>query len=341
MFRVMNTPTALPAFELASASVCGRDHQRAGRNNQDGLAVERGARHLVLVVADGCGSSPGSEVGARLGARLLAAALLRCLEGEPEGGVGCTDGVFAGPAVLEGPPDPVGSASPGSGGPALPQDGLASPAGRAPFHAALARAEADVLERLGQLARGLCGSRSPDKRQVAGAVREQLLFTLVGAVVGPTQTALFALGDGLLALNDRSLQLGPFPGNQPPYLGYALLPQALHGFAPEALRLRIHASAPTGEVQSLALGTDGALDLGAAAATSDRLLGEPLLFKNPDALRRRLYLLARDQPGQPAPLHDDTTLLLLRRAPPAPQPAPGTGPQAEESYSFPRPRAAC
>ncbi len=323
----MSTPT--PAFELASASVCGWDHQRVGRNNQDALALERGARHLVLVVADGCGSSPGSEVGARLGARLLAAALLGRLEPAPvekargdSPGADRATGSAAGEACAE-------------ASPSRPRVDLA---------ASLAAARADVLDRLRDLARGLCSAPEPDDRALAAAVREQLLFTLVGAVVGPEETALFALGDGLLELNGRSFPLGPFPGNQPPYLGYALLPQALHGFAPEDLQLQIRARVPTSELRSLALGTDGALDLGAAAATLDLLLTEPVLFKNPDGLRRRLYLLARDQPGRPAPLHDDTTLVLLRRAQVpalALQPAPAGEPRTPESPTFAAPPAAC
>jgi hypothetical protein len=314
----MSTPNSPAAFELASASVCGRDHQRVCRNNQDALAVERGARHLVLVVADGCGSSPGSEVGARLGARLLAAALLRRLE--------------PGEAAPAGPLDAPPSGSAGWGGGPL-------------VDAALAAARADVLAHLGTLARGLCAAPVPDDRLLAAAVKEHLLFTLVGAVVGPEETALFALGDGLLALNERSFPLGPFPGNQPPYLGYALLPQALHGFACEELQLEIRARLPTASLRSLALGTDGALDLGAAAAGPEALLGEPVLFKNPDGLRRRLYLLARDQPGRPAPLHDDTTLVLLRRAPvalqSALQPAPEAEPRTPGSHTFAAQPAAC
>lgn len=326
----MYTPTLL--FELASASVCGKDHQRVGRNNQDAVAVERGERHLVLVVSDGCGSSPGSEVGAQLGARLLSAALLRKLEPRPDPG----DGAPACPAE---PPGPSGTTEP-QGGRAT-RATLISSGSR--IEAALTAARFEVLAQLGALARGLCAVPLPSDRQLAGAVREQLLFTLVGAVVGPEETALFALGDGLLELNGRPFPLGPFPGNQPPYLGYALLPQALHGFSPEELQLQIRARLPTSEVRSLALGTDGALDLGAAAATPEALLAEPVLFKNPDGLRRRLYLLARDQPGTPAPLHDDTTLLLLRRAPVASllQPAPEAEPRTPESHTFAAQPAAC
>jgi len=49
------------------ASHIGRDHQRIGRNNQDGAF----AAATVAVVTDGCSSQPQSEVGAQLGARFL------------------------------------------------------------------------------------------------------------------------------------------------------------------------------------------------------------------------------------------------------------------------------
>jgi hypothetical protein len=49
------------------ASHIGRDHQRIGRNNQDGAF----ATATIAVVTDGCSSQPQSEVGAQLGARFL------------------------------------------------------------------------------------------------------------------------------------------------------------------------------------------------------------------------------------------------------------------------------
>jgi hypothetical protein len=52
---------------MFSASHIGRDHQRVGRNNQDGVF----ASPSVVVVTDGCSSQPHSEVGAQLGARFL------------------------------------------------------------------------------------------------------------------------------------------------------------------------------------------------------------------------------------------------------------------------------
>ncbi|MFZ5446101.1 MAG: protein phosphatase 2C domain-containing protein [Myxococcota bacterium] len=52
---------------MYSATHVGRDHQRVGRNNQDGVF----ATPSVVVVTDGCSSQPQSEVGAQLGARFL------------------------------------------------------------------------------------------------------------------------------------------------------------------------------------------------------------------------------------------------------------------------------
>jgi hypothetical protein len=74
--------SSLP-FDIAAASVTGREHSRAGRNNQDAFCVEACAQGVVAVVADGCGSGAHSELGAQAGARQVVASALRLLrEGE-------------------------------------------------------------------------------------------------------------------------------------------------------------------------------------------------------------------------------------------------------------------
>ncbi|MCK8502143.1 protein phosphatase 2C domain-containing protein [Myxococcus fulvus] len=74
--------SSLP-FEVAAGSVLGREHARAGRNNQDAWCVRTSEHGLVAVVADGCGSQPCSELGAQLGVRRVAqAALTRLAEDE-------------------------------------------------------------------------------------------------------------------------------------------------------------------------------------------------------------------------------------------------------------------
>ena len=171
----------------------------------------------------------------------------------------------------------------------------------------LAAARADVLAQLRVLARAMGGP-------LAALVSDYFLFTLLGAAVTPAWTALFAIGDGILALNGAITTLGPFADDAPPYLGYALLSEDHPGAALTALQLL-----PTAELRSCAVATDGARDVADLPAlwTDDRY------FENPDALRRRLATLNRDRvrpdwarqrlEREPGALRDDTTIVALRR----------------------------
>ena len=250
--------SALP-FDVAAASVLGREHARAGRNNQDALCV-RGSEHgLVAVVADGCGSQPCSELGAQLGVRRLAqAALARLAEGER-----VDEASFL---------------------PGLREDLLCL-----------------LSELRGELGRDALGD---------------FLFTVVGAVVTPERTLVFSAGDGVWALNGEVHPLGPFPGNAPPYLAYALLRGEDVALTPRAL-------VPTEDVHALLLGTDGTADLAKLAGPLSQFWTEDRYFSNPDALRRKLALLNRESVRAdfaahrlvrtPGLLPDDTTLVVLRR----------------------------
>lgn len=135
-----------------------------------------------------------------------------------------------------------------------------------------------------------------------GAAGEYLLFTLVGAVVAE-EAVVFSCGDGLLAVNGAGQALGP--DEAPPYLAYALLPGTVGEPALSAFieRRRL----PATELISLALGTDGALEL--LGGGLDVLAEDPLVWSNPDGLRRRLVQLRRQ-----GLFADDATLVLLRRA---------------------------
>jgi hypothetical protein len=261
--------SALP-FDIAAASVQGREHARAGRNNQDALCVRASEHGLVAVVADGCGSQPCSELGAQLGVRrLVQAALQRLAEGER-----VDEATFL-PGLRE-----------------------------------------DVLCLLSEL-RGDLG------RDAVG----DFLFTVVGAVMTPTRTLVFSAGDGVWALNGDVHPLGPFPGNAPPYLAYALLGR-------DDVPLAARALVPTEDVHALLLGTDGAVDLSRLATARVPDKDEPVgplsqlwtddrYFANPDALRRRLSLLNRESVRAdfdarrllrtPGLLPDDTTVVVLRR----------------------------
>lgn len=126
---------------------------------------------------------------------------------------------------------------------------------------------------------------------IAGlSLREHFLFTLVGAAFTHDRAVVFACGDGVAAVDGRVTRLGPFPGNAPPYLAYALEGAAV---SLECLH--------DGPAQSVLVGTDGAADGDLAP-----LLAEERFFKNPDLLRRALKVQR---------LADDATVAVIRRAP--------------------------
>jgi hypothetical protein len=161
-------------------------------------------------------------------------------------------------------------------------------------------------------------------------IQDYLLFTIAGVVITPTLTAVFALGDGVIAVNDQVMRLGPFANNAPPYLGYGLLDRPIT----ECLQLKVLQVLPTAAVQSVLIGSDGVSDLIQAAAQllPGRLetVGDVAqfwqndrYFRNSDQVRRRLALINRevttfDPPAQQCLrqsglLPDDTTLIAIRK----------------------------
>lgn len=157
------------------------------------------------------------------------------------------------------------------------------------------------------------------------AVLDHLLFTLVGAAVGPERTFTFALGDGYVFVDGREHR-ATYPGNAPPYLAYALLEDAADGGT--AYPFRVVEELPTAAWTSILLATDGLEDwvrhVGdplpgrrEALGPVSRFWEDARLFRNPFLLGRLLEQAARDArtPGRTLPgrLGDDTTVLVLRR----------------------------
>jgi Protein phosphatase 2C len=176
----------------------------------------------------------------------------------------------------------------------------------------------DVLASVRLLARDM----SFDQASFSQTVADHFLFTVVGVVITAREATTFSLGDGLVVINGERTQLGPFPNNEPPYLGYALLPCARGRGPSEGLSFKVHRSLAASEVQSLVLGTDGAVDLEALADRPIHGRGEPVgplsqfwiddrVFKNADMVRRRLAVLNRGPRW--GLLSDDTTLVVVRR----------------------------
>lgn len=133
----------------------------------------------------------------------------------------------------------------------------------------LAIARVEVTRTIGALLERMPGDRT-------GALHDYFLFTIVAAVRLRDEAAVYAIGDGGYAIDGRPRVLGPFADNQPPYVAYDLI-----GNACEAHLVRADGAA------AIVIATDGAdaLDLTEFA--------DPRLAANPDALRRRLAVLAR------------------------------------------------
>ena len=144
----------------------------------------------------------------------------------------------------------------------------------------------------------------------AETARDHFLFTVIGVALSGDRGAVFAAGDGVVAVDGEVTRLGPFPGNEPPYLAYGLLSSAAPGLCP----VRIFSGART-----VLLGTDGAGDL----ADLRVFWEDDRWFQNQDALRRRLAQQSRDVTRplwderrivrEPGRLDDDTTLVVVRR----------------------------
>lgn len=84
-------------------------------------------------------------------------------------------------------------------------------------------------------------------------IADYFLFTILGAVLTPTMTLVFGLGDGVYQLNDKVVCINQ--NNTPGYLGYAATNQPV---AISSLAFEVREVLPTTEVQYLVLGTDGA-----------------------------------------------------------------------------------
>lgn len=159
-------------------------------------------------------------------------------------------------------------------------------------------------------------------------VRRFFLFTLVGAVIAGGRAAVFSLGDGVIAINGEVTRLGPFAGNAPPYIGYAMC-----GSERADLRLVIHRVMAASEVLSIVVATDGAdgwgdIESNVLPGTAEpvgpfaRLWGDDRYFAHPDALRRRLARMnrtilrpdwaSRRLDRHPGLLEDDTTIAVIR-----------------------------
>lgn len=170
-------------------------------------------------------------------------------------------------------------------------------------------------------------------RQLGGSYRQTVeeffLFTVVGVVMAGYEAAFFALGDGVIAINGEVIELGPFPGNAPPYLGYGLIGGNLYDGSLADQPFAVVRQMPLDELEHFLIGSDGVIDLigqaehnqpGSAQPVGgiDQFWTQDSFFANPELVNRRLKLIARDWPRhdpEPGRLPDDTTLVVGRRVP--------------------------
>ncbi|PZO41508.1 MAG: protein phosphatase [Pseudanabaena frigida] len=146
-------------------------------------------------------------------------------------------------------------------------------------------------------------------------VNDYLLFTIVGVLITPSETVTFSMGDGTIAMNGKLNQIPTYPDNAPPYLAYGL-------YRPEFVSFAIRDCLPTLELESILIATDGIDDL-VKVENINQFWEEDRYFKNPDAIRRKLAMLNREdvKPDwnqrelikQSGVLSDDTTLVAIRK----------------------------
>lgn len=189
----------------------------------------------------------------------------------------------------------------------------------------LEAARQDVLSHLRILAQAMT------QDSFSQTVSNYFLFTMVGTIICPQGSAFFAIGDGVIVVNGEVLKLGPFEGNEPPYLSYALLNTR---WKEDELKFKVHRTLPTDQLVSFLIGSDGVADLADKENATipgfpDQVIG-PLAdwwtqdqYFTKTGIRRRLALTQSRHCSikggelivDNSRLPDDTTLVVGRRKP--------------------------
>jgi hypothetical protein len=214
-------------FECAGGGIPGFEHtQRSnvliGRNNQDAWRLYCSEDLTIALVADGCGSKQYSEVGAQLTLQALTASIERNWLRLARAG------------------DPF----------------------ERTFEATLDSSRREVLALLSSVAYSLLPIHGNEGQRASYSelVSDHLLLTTLGVLITNDAACFFSIGDGVIVVNDEVVSLGPFEGNEPPYMAYSLLKTR---WKDDQLRFVIHHCCPVSELTSFLIGTDGVLDLAA------------------------------------------------------------------------------
>jgi hypothetical protein len=135
-----------------------------------------------------------------------------------------------------------------------------------------------------------------DPSTLVALAETHALFTLQCAVLHPEGALVFGLGDGACAVDGHLQRFDPGPENAPEYLGYRLTSN-------RRVEPRVHHFGPA---QTVAVMTDGLEGGGVGGLLAS--LEDPLLWRNPVALQRKLNVMAATEK-----FDDDATLVALHR----------------------------
>lgn len=277
-------------FQVAGGTVPGTDHTLPGQpgwfNNQDAFSWVDTDDYLVAVVCDGCSNVGGDDDDED-----------NVIVSRSEIGAQLMSR-FISAAIAR----------------VLENEGMQN------FEQRLIEVQRDALVFI-----DVISSAINDLEQPNPVVVDSFLFTVVGVAMDKEKTAVFALGDGVIAVNGEVTKLGPFPNNAPPYLAYNLLKNPK---STKTYDLAVKIERPTAEVNSVFIGTDGVKDLISASLKQmpgrielvgylEQFWRDPKFMSNPDNIRRRLALinLERAEGGhiKSGLLPDDTTFVVVRR----------------------------
>lgn len=272
-------------FGYAAAAVHGREHLKplAWMNCQDAFALAMPYGCFVASVSDGCSSAPRSESGAQRLARFFVSAVTSTL------------------------PSFLGECAKGTAFASYPY---------------WSRVQSIIEGKIRQDAENCLLPGEPLDR----VLRDVYSATLIGAIVTPFGTFIGAAGDGFFAINGKQSWLEASDKNAPRYPVYRLmsptvaLAEGMTRFSDEECALREVAAVPTGDIETLAIGTDGLRYFPQAPVEGGPRVEDVWdegIFKNPDNLRR-LFAKHNNRPNEADRIFkDDVCAVALRRVQPA------------------------
>lgn len=165
-------------------------------------------------------------------------------------------------------------------------------------------------------------------------IANYFLATCIGVLITEKYTQVFSCGDGVYILNGEQWSIGPFEGNMPPYLAYAITGSSITDKNPDLLGLSRKELMLTKDVHSLLLGTDGVEDLikksdfpfpGQERSIGDisQFWEQDRYFQNPQLISNTLRIMNAEKKIPQwkeenilkfeGLLPDDTTLLTIRK----------------------------